>query len=275
MGIVLSMVLPALFFIPFVFDFTVAQAGAYIALFTAVDGRVNYLLHWHVHRPFTTSRPVNLLLDFLLGAATGITASNWRIQHVHGHHAGRDAAYRAAGADLSAPYSVIDAVGFCFRSLWPSMVAPFVEAFDKGVRNNLNSPINYRWAFAEQFLFATFVVTLAVWRPALTGLILVPWYLAVVFCTRYVDYMNHYGCDERGADPMALANNTLHAGYNAVSGNLGYHTAHHLDPSGHWADLPKRHAEIAGGLAPGYVKEFSWSFLNFPHHAYLSRLRRM
>ncbi|QGM98595.1 fatty acid desaturase [Methylocystis parvus] len=273
--IALSFILPALFFVPFIFDFTVLQAAAYVALFTAVDGRLNYLLHWHVHRPFTTSPPVNLLIDFLLGAATGVTASNWRIQHVHGHHAGKDEAYRAPGANMSAPYSARYAIAFCFGSLWPSMAAPLAEAFKKGVRGDVAGPINYRWAFAEQCLFLAFVAALGFWRPGLTLFVLVPWHLAMVFCTRYVDYMNHYGCDESGVDPMALANNTLHAGYNAVSGNLGYHTAHHHDPSGHWADLPLRHAEIASRVPAGHVKEFSWSFLNFPYHAFLARRSRM
>jgi hypothetical protein len=41
------------------------------------------------------------------------------------------------------------------------------------------------------------------------------------------------------------SNNILHRGYNILTGNLGFHTAHHYRPGVHWSRLPALHDTIA------------------------------
>ena len=60
---------------------------------------LNYLLHLHVHRPLTASRTLNRLLDMALGSMTAMTSANWRIQHVFGHHLGKDEDYSFRSLD--------------------------------------------------------------------------------------------------------------------------------------------------------------------------------
>ena len=38
--------------------------------------------------------------------------------------------------------------------------------------------------------------------------------------------------------------NVMHKWYNIVTGNLGYHTAHHMKQGLHWSELPKYHESI-------------------------------
>ena len=49
------------------------------------------------HRPFSKRLSVYLLLDLTMAAATDMTASNWRIQHIEGHHRDREDALRGVG----------------------------------------------------------------------------------------------------------------------------------------------------------------------------------
>jgi fatty-acid desaturase len=124
-------------------------------------------LHLHIHRPFTSKRWLNLLLDVHMGVTSGMTASNWRIQHHYGHHRGIDEPYRPHRAWEVAEYSALGALSYSTRSIWPTFWSPFVESYRKGVLDNVNTPINYRWAFMEQSVFVAFVLVLLLWQPAL------------------------------------------------------------------------------------------------------------
>ena len=261
-----ALVTPVAFFLPYFLSFSVAALSTYIVVLIALNGSANYLLHLHVHHPFTTSRRFNLLLDLMLGATTGITASNWRIQHVYGHHCRRDENYRTRNVDVSAVFSGRRALAFCWRSMWPTIVGPFCEAYEKGMLSHVRKPINYRWAFVEQCLYLAFVGALFAWRPLLTLGFVLPWHFGVFFFTRYVDFLNHCGCDEGSKNPFVIANNTTHPAFNRRSGNLGFHAAHHLNPSLHWSELPALHRAIESRIPPELISSVSWSFLHFPLH---------
>lgn len=258
---------PVAFFLPYFLSLSVTELAAYILALIAFNGSANYLLHLHVHHPFTASRGFNLLLDLILGATTGITASNWRIQHVYGHHCRRDENYRARNFDVSAGFSGRRALAFCWRSMWPTIVGPFRESYEKGILGRIEKPIDYRWAFVEHCLYLAFVGALFVWRPWLTLGFVLPWHFSVFFFTRYVDFLNHCGCEESSNNPFVIANNTTHPVFNRRSGNLGYHTAHHLNPTVHWSKLPALHRQIEKNIPPQLITGVSWSFLHFPLHA--------
>ncbi|HYA80887.1 MAG TPA: fatty acid desaturase, partial [Methylocystis sp.] len=90
------------------------------------------------------------------------------------------------------------------------------------------------------------------------------------FGSRYIDYLNHCGCDESDPNPFARGNNCLDARFNRRLNNFGYHAAHHFRPAAHWTELPKIHAEIADRIPKERLKSVSWSFLSVPRHFYLS-----
>jgi fatty acid desaturase len=209
-----------------------------------------------------------------MGAVTGMTSSNWRIQHLYGHHRGMDLPYRGERGILE-DYSAAKAISFSVMSTWETFYSPIAESFRKGVLDNIRTPISYRWAFFEQALLLIFFVVLAILQPRLVLIYLLPWYMLTHVITRYVDYLNHYGCDEGSENPCVRANNSLSRWFNLTTHNFGYHTAHHIRPGAHWTELPVIHARIADRIPKRHLKPFSWSWVLMPYHFYRSSKGRM
>jgi fatty acid desaturase len=269
-NVVSALAAPVVFFYPFYHGIgSTAELAIYVGLLVVWIVDLNYLLHLHVHRPLTGSRAFNRLIDMALSSLSGMTSANWRIQHVFGHHRGHDQAYTLRRHDWTMRrYSVRGALAYSFGNIWTTYWEPIRESYRKGVLDDVKEPIDYRSAFIEQIGFILFVVALGFYKPLLTVAFLLPWYFIIFAMTRYVDYLNHYGCSDEG---MNFANNCLNRGFNWRLNNFGYHTAHHMDPGAHWTTLPQRHAEIAGQIPSARIKTFDWSSALLPYHAWRER----
>jgi fatty acid desaturase len=265
---------PFLLFAPFVVDLVAGYEIVYGIIAFTVIGKTNYLLHLHIHRPFSAKPAFNLILDLSMGVVTGMVGSNWRIQHLYGHHRGIDLPYRGE-REIAEDYSPLRAISFSAASLWDTFYSPIAESFRKGIVDDVKTPIRYRWAFCEQLLLLLCVAGLMCWQPRLVLTYLLPWYVAMYFVTRYVDYLNHYGCDEGSEDPYRRANNSLSRWFNLTTHNFGYHTAHHIRPGAHWTELPAIHRTIADQIPDRHIKFFSWAGLLMPYHFYRSVRGRM
>lgn len=265
---------PVAVFYPFVLGFPPGGLLLHAVLLALLFGKTNYILHLHVHRPFSRQSWLNRTLDYALGLSTGMTSANWRIQHVYGHHLGRDDGYRTGASWQLERYSFGGMMSFTLGSLWRTFWAPVAESWRKGVASHVTSPIDYRSAFVEQGVLIVLVAMLLWLSPWLTLAYLLPWYAGVYFISRYVDYLNHYGF--AGSDDVyECANNSLSPTFNRTTHNFGYHSAHHLRPGAHWTELPRIHAEIIHRIPAERMKTVSWSFLLAPYHVYLAARGRM
>jgi fatty acid desaturase len=239
-------------------------------------GHTNYLLHLHIHHPLSKSRSFNVTLDLILASVTAMTASNWRIQHLYGHHRGEDNEFR--GQDLSwemQKYSPLRVISFCLRSVWPTFAKPVLRCWQLGVLQNVKNPFSYRWGAIEHGLLFLFWLGLIFLNAPLFFFYVIPLYILTYIITRYVDYLNHYGCDESSPNPYEHANNCLNPLFNRLTYNFGYHTAHHLRPDAHWSTLPAIHADIEEHIPARLKKGFSWSFGLMPYHFILASAGKM
>jgi fatty acid desaturase len=270
-----AFVAPPLLFLPFYVSFPEGFVLPYAILLFLILGKSNYLLHLHIHRPFCRLGALNLLVDLALGSVTAMVSSNWRMQHLYGHHRGFDMPYRGDWSWHLETYSPARALSYSARSILSTFYGPYIESFQKGVLGNVTQPISYRWAFAEHTLLVAFIGSLMIWEPWLVPVYLLPWYFVTHFITRYVDYLNHYGCNEHSDNPYEHANNSLSARFNGWTHNFGYHTAHHIRPGAHWTELPEIHRMIVSKIPQTRLKNVSWSGLCLPYHLYLSSRGRM
>lgn len=271
-NLIRSIYAPLVLFSPYITGFSEEYKWAQIMVIVALVIESNYLLHIHSHNPFMKSRTLNVFIDLALGSTTAMTASNWRIQHVHGHHNPETGEYVPGYRWEMDKFTILGAISYSTRTIFGIFVLPIVESFKKGVLKNIKTPINYRWAFSEQLLFIAFVGMLIIVEPAITLGYLLPYYVVVLVMTRYVDYLNHFGCGEKKYE---VSNNCLNSFFNKYQNNFGYHTAHHIYGNAHWSLLPQLHKKIENNIPAELVKSYSWSGYALPYHFYLSLRGKM
>ena len=274
-NVIRAFLAPMIFFLPFYTGLPAGYELAAMAVIYFLVGDTNYLLHLHIHHPFSRSRTLNLLIDLSMASVTAMTASNWRIQHLHGHHRGIEMLFRGSKAWESESYSPLRALSYCIRSMGPTFWRPLAQSFVKGALASDTYPINYRWALAEHGLLILLILFLAWLDVNLLLFYVFPLYALTYFITRYVDYLNHYGCDEESEDVFERSNNSLNPVFNRLTHNFGYHTAHHVNPRAHWTALPDIHKRIDEKIPERCKKAVSWSWVLLPYHFYLSRSGRM
>ncbi len=226
--------------IDFALYFTVESTAAlicYYLLMIVPKGTICAWNHHHQHLNTFKSDMLNRILEFFYALHTGVTTNLWVLHHNLGHHLNfldqeKDESRwkRKDGTQM----------GFIEYTLNVALTA-----YSRGIQVGFSKP-----AFAKHlkpfFLYTTITFVIlgmlvghnpvgAFWifiLPMITSLIL----------TSAATYKHHAGLDTE--DEMAATYNDLRPGYNLLTGNLGYHTAHHHKQGRHWSLLPELHAQI-------------------------------
>jgi beta-carotene hydroxylase len=244
---------------------TLLMAGLWIGVFRNVAAwyAVAWLAvcaanvkHNHMHRRTFRVRWPNLLLDHWLGLLTGSTSTSILSEHNlrhHGHNNTEEDFVR---------FSIVG-----FRSQWLNILCYFPRAawelyvskpLDFRVWWRVNRRLFWR-GLAEQFtLWGTFcVLLLCDWRATLLYVAL-PWLHGQWWLVTF-NLLQHQALAPD--DPWQNSRNITGRWFNFFFFNVGYHTAHHLQPSLHWSRLPAFHRdEIAARIDPRLVSPSLWRF---------------
>jgi fatty acid desaturase len=82
-----------------------------------------------------------------------------------------------------------------------------------------------------------------------------------LYLVAWATYFHHVGLET--AEHSKASYNILHRGYNLMTGNLGYHAAHHAKHGLHWSKLPELHAQMAKDIPSTLYRQpgipFVWS----------------
>lgn len=202
--------------------------------------------HNHMHLRLWRKRRLNRLTDTLLSALQGrpvfLFHPAHNANHHRYHHGPRDAArtYRFAGGDTNHLWGYLlhplQAVGV----LWPLFGAWLARltARAPAVRRYYLRQIAWAVAFTALMIATDPAAWLKfVLLPQLLGL---HWLLGA-------NYLQHAHAD--GRSRLQFARNFT-GGVNRWFFNIGYHTAHHLQPRLHWSALPAAHQRIASQIDP-------------------------
>ena len=242
--------------------------AADVAVYASVDS-VPLLLLWcvvgiipkgaicafnHHHQHLTVFRVpiVNRLLEVMFGLQTGIMSHGWVLHHSLGHHVNYlDQALdesrwrRDDGSPMNEIEYALVVGGTAYARVW--QVARRTQ--------------RYTSTFVIMTaLTLSIVAGLVLWRPLPALIVFVAPMITMLFYTAWATYTHHAG--KKTTSHFVASNNILHRGYNIVTGNLGYHTAHHCKPGIHWSQLPALHAAIAHRIpADCYVSPgLPWNF---------------
>ncbi len=196
--------------------------------------------HHHQHVSTFTHWLPNRAIELVYALTTGVSSQAWVLHHALGHHVNyldqKKDESRWARADGSQMGE--------WEYAWVTTATAYTRAWETGARY----PTQRRLFLGMGVLTLAVVAGLVAYRP-LPGLVLfvaVP--LVALFLTAMATWAHHSG---RSTESHFVAcNNILQPFYNWLTGNLGYHTAHHLKPGVHWSKLPELHAQIAKDIAP-------------------------
>lgn len=204
--------------------------------------------HHHQHTAVFKHAPLNRALELMYALQTGVTTNTWVLHHTIGHHNN----YLDQELDESRWQDEDGGVmGVAYYTLWTGLTA-YPRAWTVG-RRYPKLLRQHAWMTALTLMVLALLI---VARPLAALFVFVVPMIISLFITTWATHSHHAG---NPTDSHFVAcNNIIHRGYNIVTGNLGYHTAHHYKPGTHWAALPKLHAKIAHKipdscyLSPGF-----------------------
>ena len=192
--------------------------------------------HQHVH----TFRRLwlNRGYEFLLALHTGACTNLWLLHHNLGHHQN----FLDQSKDQSA-WKHRD--GTTMHVVTYTLVVAgtaYLRAHRVGRKYPQHLGSFVRWTA----ITCAVVATLTWWRPA-SGLFVfvLPMIVSLLF-TAWVTYDHHAGLDTDNHFEASYNIDNRH--FNLLTGNLGYHTAHHHRQGTHWSLLPQLNESIAAHI---------------------------
>jgi fatty acid desaturase len=209
--------------------------ATYWAFFALPKGLICAWSHHHQHvHTFRHALP-NRLYEVLLALHTGICTNLWVLHHNLGHHLNfldqskdESAWKRKDGSTMGElEYTAIVASTAYFRAL------------QVGKRHPKHRKVFLRWTAITVTLVAALV-----WLRPMPGIFIfaLPMLVSLTF-TSWATYDHHAGLDTKNG--FEASYNIMNPVFNVLTGNLGYHTAHHHRQGMHWSKLPELHASIA------------------------------
>jgi len=223
--------------VDFVLYFTVNNAlllFVYYLVMIIPKGTICAWNHHHQHLFTFRNTALNRGLEFVYALHTGVTTHLWRLHHVLGHHLNFLDQKKDESRWMRKDGSKMGVIEYTLN------VA--ITAYPRGFAVGKKHP-KQRRPFVVYTLITFVIVGLLVWYKPLQALFLfvLPMMTSLLF-TAYVTYEHHSGLDTQ--NEFEASNNNLNPLYNTLTGNLGYHTAHHHKQGVHWSKLPQLHETI-------------------------------
>jgi len=227
---------------------------AYLLIMIAPKGCICAWNHHHQHLPTFKSKTLNYLMEQMYALQTGATTKLWVLHHVLGHHHH----YLDQTKDESRWKDNNGKIMSRFKYSMDVMLTAYYRAYQVGKRHPRPLKI-----FLIGTTVTVFVVLALTWyRPAPALLVFILPMIGSLFLTAWVTYAHHAGLDVD--NDFEASYNIMTPAYNLLTGNLGYHTAHHHKQGLHWSLLPELHEKIKDKIPQNLYKteHFGSGFLN-------------
>jgi fatty acid desaturase len=208
---------------------------AYTLLMIVPKGTLSAWNHHHQHVHTFRSTALNRLLELSYALHTGMTTNAWTLHHVLGHHLNFLDQEKDESRWLRDDGARMGELEYTF------VIA--LTAYPRAYRVGKRYPAHLRVFLFYGLLTAALVAALVFAKP-LHGLLLFvsPMITSLLF-TAWVTFDHHAGLPTE--DEFQASHNNTGRWFNRLTGNLGYHTAHHHRQGVHWSRLPELHAKIA------------------------------
>lgn len=229
--------------------------AGYWILSVVPKGIISCWNHHHQHVLTFRSNALNRAYEVSLALHTGITTNLWRLHHSLGHHLNFLDQSRDESRWKRANGSTMNVVEYT------AIVS--LTAYYRGYLVGKRYPRHQRLYLIWTAITFLLVAAIVAYRPWAGLFVYVLPMVTALFYTSWVTYGHHAGLDTDNPDEASF--NTLNYWFNLLTGNLGYHTAHHYRQAVHWSLLPQLHADIAARI-PAHLYTTSIFDFAFPAH---------
>jgi fatty acid desaturase len=217
---------------------------AYALLVMVPKGIICAWSHHHQHTLTFHAKPLNRVLEFFYALHTGVTTNLWVLHHVLGHHKNF--------LDQSQDQSGWQHADGRTMSVLRYTATVGASAYYRGFKVGMRYPRVQRDFLLFSFITFAGVAALCWWRPVPALFVFaLPMLISLLF-TVWVTYDHHSGLD--ADDEFEASYNNTNRFFNFLTGNLGYHTAHHYRQGVHWSKLPELHEGIKHLIPPALLR---------------------
>ena len=231
-------IITSFFVIDLIYYFNVDNVYALLAwmvLAIIVKGITAAWNHNHQHHNTFKIPILNRMVEVIFGMHTGICGFAWVLHHNVGHHVNYLDQKKDESAWMNKSGQRMNRIRYSFEI--------FITSYWRCFKVGLKHPRILKKFIAMVAITGGIMVALTIYRPLPALLVLwIPCVLSLLI-TADSTYWHHSGLDT--SDPYGASRNSLDSiCFNTLTGNFGYHTAHHLKGGLHWTKLPALHEEI-------------------------------
>ena len=209
--------------------------------------------HHHQHTKTFKWTPLNRILELSYALHTGVTTNLWLLHHVFGHHHN----YLDQTKDESR-WKRDD--GSQMGELEYSWIIAST-AYYRGYQVGKRYPKHYRTHLIYTLITLAIVVTLFVYQPMQAFMLFLLPMATSLMITAWATYDHHAGLESE--DDFAASYNNMNVPFNVLTGNLGYHTAHHHKQGVHWSELPALHEKIKHLIPDECYRSSYWDLITY------------
>lgn len=200
--------------------------------------------HHHQHTLTFKSKYLNRVLEFFYALHTGVTTNLWLLHHVLGHHHN----FLNQTQDESRwKRKSGKAMGVIEYTLSVALTA-----YPRGYHVGEKYPKAKKTFIFYSALTFAILFMLVLYKPiSATFLFILPMIcgLTLTAMATYYHHANHSTENE-----FEASMNNINPYFNKITGNLGYHTAHHYKQGVHWSKLPELHEKIKHKIPEKLIK---------------------
>lgn len=220
----------------------------YFALMIIPKGCICAWNHHHQHTKTFTWTPLNRLLEISYALHTGVTTNLWLLHHVFGHHHNY--------LDQTKDESRWQREDGSTMGEWEYTWSVASTAYYRGYLVGKRYPRHFRTHVIYSLVTLAIVLALLVYNPVSAMIVFVVPMGIGLLITAWATYDHHAGLPTD--DDFCASYNNMNPLFNLLTGNLGYHTAHHHKQGVHWSELPILHEQIKDRIPAETYRTSAW-----------------
>jgi fatty acid desaturase len=231
------------FYLFFTIDSTIFLIS-YFILMVIPKGLMCSWNHHHQHTSVFDNKIINRVLELFYSFHTGAVTNLWVLHHNLGHHRH----YLDQEKDPSRWKKKDGTAMSYWRYSSEVTITAYYRAWLVGNRHK---------AQQKDFLFygaitSLIIIAMTIYNPLNALILFILPMIVSLFLTSQATYKHHVGLDTK--KPHNASYSDISKFWNVLTGNLGYHTAHHVKPNAHWSTLPSVHEKMVDMIPPENIR---------------------